>query len=137
VLGDIAAVQQALDHGANVTRVYKNGMTPLMYACKELKNYHGEAGASVTVAVKADLKNSQTSVNVQAGDAHVSHSSHTVTGNRQIVELLLARGADVHARDKEGQTALSLAIRNNFPEIAEILREAVARNKRLKFRGHP
>ncbi len=127
VLGDIAAVQQALDRGAKVTRVYKNGMTPLMYACKELKNYHGEAGASVTVAVKADLKNSQTSVNVQAGDAHASHSSQSVKGNRQIVELLISRGADVHAKDKEGQTALSLAIRNNLGGIAEILREAGAK----------
>jgi ankyrin repeat protein len=127
VLGDIVAVQQALDHGAKVSRVYKDGTTPLMYACRELKNYHGEAGAGVAVAVKADLRSSQTIVNVQAGDAHASHSSHTVKGNRQIVELLIARGADVHAKDKEGQTALSLAIRHNFVEIAEILREAGAK----------
>jgi uncharacterized protein len=127
LLGDIAAVQQALDRGANVTRVYQDGTTPLMNACREFKNYHGEAGAGVTVAVKADLDRSQTSVNVQAHDAHASHSSQTVKGNREIVELLLARGADVHAKDKEGQTALSLAIRNNLPEIAEILREAGAK----------
>ena len=97
-----------------------------MSACREFTNYHGEAGANVIVAVKGDLKSSQTSVNVQARDAHASHSSQTVKGNREIVELLIARGADVHVKDKEGQTALSLAIRNNLPKIAEILRKAGA-----------
>ena len=127
VLGDIAAVQQALDRGANVARVYQDGSTPLMSACRELKKYHGEADADVTVAVKADLKNRKTSVNVQESNAHASHSSQIVKGNREIVKLLIARGADVHAKDKKGQTALSLALKNNLPEIAEILREAGAK----------
>ena len=127
LLGDIAAVQLALDRGASVNRVYQDGTTPLMSACREFKNYHGEAGADATVTVKADLKNSQTSVNVEANNVHASHSSRTVKGNREIVELLLARGADVHAKDTEGRTALSLAIRNNLPEIAAILRKAGAK----------
>jgi len=127
LLGDIIAVQQALDRGASVTKVYQDGMTPLMYACRELKHYHGEAGADVTVSVKADLKSAQTSVNVEAHNVHASHSSQTVKGNREIVELLLARGADLHATNKEGLTALSLAMKNNMPEVADILRKAGAR----------
>jgi ankyrin repeat protein len=127
VLGDIAAVQQSLDRGANVTTVYRDGTTPLMSACREYKNYHGEAGAEVTVEVKADLRNSETSMDGQVRDAHASHSSREVKGNPEIVKLLIARGTDVHAKDKEGRTALSLAIRNNLPEIAEILREAGAK----------
>lgn len=127
LLGDIAAVHQALDHGAKVTRVYQDGMTPLMYACGESNNYHGESGADMTVTVKSDLKKSQTSIDAQAGNTHFSHSLQTVRGNTEMVELLIARGADVHAKNKEGQTALSLAIRNNLPEIAEILRKAGAK----------
>lgn len=126
VLGDIAAVRQALDRRANVNKVSQDGTTPLMYACREFKNYHGEAGANVTLAVKADLKSSQTSVDV-GRDAHASHSSQIVKGNQEIVKLLLAGGADVQVKDKEGQTALSLAIRNNLAEIAAILREAGAK----------
>ncbi|MHB1351517.1 MAG: ankyrin repeat domain-containing protein [Desulforudis sp.] len=127
VLGDIAAVQQALDRGANVAKVYQDGSTPLMQACREYKNYHGEAGADVAVEVKADLTNSEASMDAQVRNAHASRSSHKVKGNPELVKLLIARGADVHAKDKEGQTALSLAIRNNLPEIAEILREAGAK----------
>lgn len=127
LLGDIAAVQQALDRGANVTKVYQEGVTPLMYACREFRNYHGEAGADVIVDVKADFTNSETSMDAQVRNAHSSHSSQQVKSNPEIVKLLIARGADVTVKDKEGQTALSLAIRNNMPEIAEILKEAGAK----------
>jgi ankyrin repeat protein len=77
--------------------------------------------------VKVDLTNSETSMDAQVRNAHASHSSRQVKGNPEIVKLLIARGADVHAKDKEGQTALSLAIRNNLPEIEEILKEAGAK----------
>ena len=81
----------------------------------------------VTVAVKADLTNSETSMEVQVRNTRASHSSQTVKGNPELVKLLIARGADVNAKNKEGETALSLAIRNNMPEIAEILRQAGAK----------
>jgi ankyrin repeat protein len=127
LLGDIIAVQQALDRGASVTKVYQDGMTPLMHACRELEHYHGEAGADVTVDVKANLRSAQTGVSVEARNVHASHSSQTVKGNREIVELLITRGADLHATNKEGLTALSLAMKNNMPEIAETLRKAGAK----------
>lgn len=98
-----------------------------MHACRELKHYHGETGADVTVDVKANLRSAQTGVNVEARNVHASHSSQTVKGNREIVELLIARGADLHATNKEGLTALSLAMKNNMPEIAETLRKAGAK----------
>lgn len=126
ILGDIGAIQQALDKGANINQQYKNGMTPLMTACKEYKHYHSDAGAEVAAKVQVDLKAKKTSADLQVRDAHASHTSRTVSCNAAIVELLLARGADVHAKDKEGQTALSLATRNNLPEIAAILRKAGA-----------
>jgi hypothetical protein len=53
-------------------------MTPLMHACRELMIYPSEAGADVIFGVKADLKSSQTSVNVKARNVHDSHSSQMV-----------------------------------------------------------
>ena len=125
ILGDIVAVQHALDRGASASKIYNNGMTPLMYACGEYKHLHGEAGGNVSVSMKLDFDNStKTSTNVQTSDTHASRSLQTLKGNREIVELLIARGADVNVKDRNGQTALSYAIRNNLPEIAEILRKS-------------
>jgi ankyrin repeat protein len=96
-----------------------------MYACGEYKHLHGEAGGNVSVSMKLDFDSSKkTSMNVQTSDTHASRSLQTLKGNREIVELLIARGADVNVKDRNGQTALSYAIRNNLPEIAEILRKS-------------
>ena len=127
LLGDVPAVRSALDRGADVNRADQDGMTPLMRACKVYSAMHAEADAEVRIEAKADFDNSQTSVNAQVPEAHATRSAKTVRGNPEIVQLLLARGADVNATDKDGQTALSLATRNNLPEIIELLRKAGAK----------
>lgn len=134
ILGDIGEVQKALDRGANVNLQYRDGTTPLMSACKKYTHHHGEADAQAAVEVKVDLKDknsktakSRTSVAVKELTAHAAHASKAVSGNLAIVELLIASGADVNAKGKEGQTALSLAVQNDMPDIAEFLRQAGAR----------
>ena len=47
-------------------------------------------------------------------------------GDVGIVKLLLARGANVNARDVRGQRGLSLAIRDGKAEIVQVLRDAGA-----------
>jgi ankyrin repeat protein len=127
LLGDLPAVQGALDRGADVNRADQDGMTPLMRACKVYSAMHAEAGAEVKIEAKADLDKAETSVNAQIPEAHATRSAKTIRGNPGIVQLLLARGADVNAADKKGQTALSLATQNNLPEIIELLRKAGAK----------
>lgn len=45
-------------------------------------------------------------------------------GHVEIIQLLLARGADPTLRDKNGLTALMIAERNGHKQIAEFLRKA-------------
>jgi serine/threonine-protein phosphatase 6 regulatory ankyrin repeat subunit B len=42
-------------------------------------------------------------------------------GHLQVVELLIAKGADINAKDGEGQTALSWAKKQGRDEITALL----------------
>ena len=81
--GDIEAVKQHLDAGADVNAKGKHGRTPLHYAA--------------------------------------------LNGQKEIVELLIANGANMNAKIEVGkwkdQTSLSLAIQNNQTETANLLRK--------------
>jgi hypothetical protein len=48
-------------------------------------------------------------------------------GKAENVERLLARGADMAARDDRGKTALAIAIEQSQDEVAGLLRAAGAR----------
>jgi 26S proteasome non-ATPase regulatory subunit 10 len=48
-------------------------------------------------------------------------------GHRALVELLLARGADVAARSNDGETALTWARKQGREEVARLLEEAAAK----------
>uniref|UniRef100_A0A667WY23 Protein phosphatase 1, regulatory subunit 27a n=1 Tax=Myripristis murdjan TaxID=586833 RepID=A0A667WY23_9TELE len=44
-----------------------------------------------------------------------------LTGNLEVVKLLVKYGADVHQRDEDGWTPLHMACSDGFPEIASYL----------------
>ncbi len=44
-------------------------------------------------------------------------------GHEEIVEMLIAKGADINAKAIVGGTALDFAIRNEHPETANLLRK--------------
>lgn len=42
-----------------------------------------------------------------------------LTGNLEVVKLLVKYGADVHQRDEDGWTPLHMACSDGYPEIAK------------------
>jgi ankyrin repeat protein len=46
-----------------------------------------------------------------------------VAGHTEAAEVLIGKGADVNAKDKQGRTPLSLAEARRHTEIAEMLRK--------------
>ena len=94
--GNIEAVKQHLDAGADVNAKGKYGRTPLHYAATR--------------------------------------------GLKKIIELLIARGADVNTKievgDYKGQTPLDGATQWNHPETADLLRKHGAKtSEELKAEG--
>ena len=59
-------------------------------------------------------------------------------GLKEVAELLIAKGADVNAKDKTGGTPLNFAIQNWRTEIADLLRKHGGKTWReLKAAGNP
>ena len=46
------------------------------------------------------------------------------TGNAQLAEALIKAGAQIDAKNKDGQTALDLALKNSNPKIINLLKTA-------------
>jgi ankyrin repeat protein len=44
-------------------------------------------------------------------------------GDAELVEFLLAQGADINARAADGSTALSLAAKDELPDMVKLLQE--------------
>ena len=60
-----------------------------------------------------------------------------VNGHKEIVELLLAEGADVNVKNDGGKTPLDSALLWNHPEIADLLRKHGAKTaEELKYAGN-
>lgn len=83
------------------------------------------AGDSNTV--KSILDTEKVDVNDRRDDGGTLLMRTAFMGYEDIVQILLANGADVNAEDGNNQTALSYAIKNNKEKIIELLVEAQAK----------
>ena len=111
--GNIEAVKQHLTAGTDVNAKASRGWTPLhSVATKKIAELLITKGADVNAKDKI-------------GGTPLHLSAHS--GQREIVELLIANGANMNAKIEVGkwkdQTSLSLAIQNNQPETAALLRK--------------
>ncbi len=46
----------------------------------------------------------------------------------ELIKLLLAKGADINATNKYGETALSVATKNGYHNVVEVLKARGAKN---------
>ena len=100
-------VQLLVDHGADVNIPDKDGITPLEHAQRR------GFTEIVTILNNAIAKDMQMIVAAEQGDI-------------ETVRFLLDQGANVHARDQAGRTALIAAAYRNDLAIADVLIQAGA-----------
>ena len=112
---DLTIVDLLLDSGADVTAANRYGVTPLAPACTNgnaaMIERLLEAGADPNTPLP--------------GGAPLLTASRT--GSVEAIRVLLAHGADVHAREeRRGQTALMWAASHNHAAAIQVLVEAGA-----------
>ena len=104
LFSDAACVELLLKNGADPNGADGSGATPLMWAVPDIAKVRVliEHGA----AVNARSRNlGRTPLLIAAG----------YPGTVHLLELLLARGADLHAKDAAGNSALALAMQGAGP----------------------
>jgi ankyrin repeat protein len=125
-------------HGAKVNVHDRNGQTPLMYAM----NNFGLNTASLLLDKGADI-NAQNKFGFTplmiaiAGAVHdpvmlygedlVKKAKEEKVRYLELLQFLIDRKADLNRRDKSGTTALKMAIAQQQPEVAQLLRKAGAK----------
>ncbi len=142
-------VQMLLAHGANVNATDQDGETPLMWAlqsplgreeCVALLLAHG---ANVNTADKSGKTVLMYAVASQSVEVDVGSSGHQQKGARmwvaadpKVVRLLIAKKADLNARDGSGETALMLAASEGRLDLVKLLIEAGAQRDLQDRAGH-
>ena len=112
--GHLKAVALLLDRGASVDAVDGEGVTPLILA-----SYRGK-----TEVAKLLLERGA-GVNAQEKRNGLSSLSHAVgQGDKELVSVLLAHGADPLLKSADGRTPLERAEANGASEIVALLKQA-------------
>jgi uncharacterized protein len=112
--GHAALVQAAVAAGADLKLLNRFGSTALMGPA-----YRVLLGTSIDLQHVNDLGWTALLETIALGQDGPHH--------RQVVQLLIAAGSDLQARDRDGASALQLAQRRGQDEVVRLLRAAGAR----------
>ncbi|MBN2132199.1 MAG: ankyrin repeat domain-containing protein [Sedimentisphaerales bacterium] len=143
--GDLEALKQHIENGANVNQVDAFGYSALKRTIEpghtEAVKLLLDAGADANIKDRAGTPALLSAASrghaeivklllakgadVNARDRGQRTAMHVATQARQqaVVELLVEAGADVNAEDSSRQTPLSLALRRNMTDVAAYLRQ--------------
>ncbi len=160
--GNIEAVKQHLAAGTDVNAKNEFGSAPLHYAAvndhKEIIELLIATGADVNardgggftpvdISIRLDMAEGETSGLLRKHGGMTGEKLKLGTtllhiaakeGKMETIELLIASGADVNAKDKNGETPLDYAISTDHTVIADLLRKHDGKTKReLKAAGKP
>ena len=120
--GDLAGVQAELDKGVDVDEDDGSSpaMTPLHWAARV---GHKEV-AELLIATGADVNAIDQLGRTGWAAWHVTPLHEAAWwGRKEIAELLITAGADVNAQVNDGRTPLEMAISQNKPKTADLLRK--------------
>jgi ankyrin repeat protein len=114
------AVRVLLEHGADPAPASRNqgAFTPLHSAVAN------DAGPSVLAIVRA-LLDAGAPVNARSGSGGTPLHTAAFTGDAEVVELLLARGADPRIPSNDGKTPIDLARDRGHTALAERMERGV------------
>ena len=160
--GNIEAVKQHLAAGTDVNAKNEFGSAPLHYAAvndhKEIIELLIATGADVNARDKGGFTPLDNLIRLDMAEGETTgllrkHGGMTgeklklgttllhiaaKEGKMETIELLIASGADVNAKDKNGETPLDYAISTDHTVIADLLRKHDGKTKReLKAAGKP
>lgn len=109
-----------LSDGGNYAR---SGYTPLGLAAS---TGNGEVVQALLAANARRAAHPALAVNAKQPGGNTALTLASAKGRLDVVRLLLTAQADVGASDDTGKTALMLAVENDHPEVAELLRSSAA-----------
>jgi ankyrin repeat protein/L-ascorbate metabolism protein UlaG (beta-lactamase superfamily) len=113
-IGNIEGALTLARRGADVNASDKSGLTPFLFAVKR--------GAKDLIALALANKADIAAVDARTGKTSLHEAA--LRGYSAIVTDLLKAGADKNAKDKQGHTALSYALKYGNQAAADVLRKA-------------
>lgn len=114
--GDVKQVDALLLQDADPNKKNIWGVTPLIWAA-----YNGH-----TAVVQTLLKHKKTEKDIRSNNGCTALIDAAKKGHIEIVEHLVAQGANVDIQDKEGETALMIAARQANLRLVQVLLNAGA-----------
>jgi uncharacterized protein len=126
-MGDVKAVEAALDNGADVNARDADGITPLMHAARGDRPEIANPPMTDHPEVVELLIKRGADINAKTDSGFVALFWAARYGHDRVTKVLITHGADVNAKDKDGTTALKWASTNQQAKVVELLKEAGAK----------